>query len=123
LNGLPPLSRKLCQWRDSAETRAIDDDVQRPEYENVGNVVCPTSYDLGEAHKIVLLSVTEGEEKPLKSAIFFKADLMAMTIVDLLLYVPFQADVAEANARSIHPNIEIVRVSSTSKTRLDGWLE
>jgi hydrogenase nickel incorporation protein HypB len=92
--------------------------------ENVGNLVCPTSYDLGEAHKIVLLSITEGEEKPLKyPGIFFKADLMAITKVDLLPYVPFQAHVAEANARRIHPDIDIVRVSSTSKTGLDRWLE
>ena len=92
--------------------------------ENVGNQVCPTGYDLGEAHKIVLLSVTEGEEKPLKyPGIFFKADLMAITKVDLLPYVPFQAHVAEANARRIHPDIDIVRVSSTSKTGLDCWLE
>jgi hydrogenase nickel incorporation protein HypB len=92
--------------------------------ENVGNLVCPTSYDLGEAHKIVLLSVTEGEEKPLKyPGIFFKADLMALTKIDLLPYVSFQADVAEANASRIHPGIEIVRVSSTVKTGLDRWLE
>jgi hydrogenase nickel incorporation protein HypB len=92
--------------------------------ENVGNLVCPTSYDLGEAHKIVLLSVTEGEEKPLKyPGIFFKADLMALTKIDLLPYVPFHADVAEANARTIHPEIEIVRVSSLTKTGMDGWLD
>jgi len=91
--------------------------------ENVGNLVCPTSYDLGEAHKIVLLSVPEGEEKPLKyPGIFFKADLMVLTKIDLLPYVPFQPDVAEANARSVHPDIEIVRVSSTMKTGLDAWL-
>ena len=92
--------------------------------ENVGNLVCPTSYDLGEAHKIVLLSVTEGEEKPLKyPGIFYKADLMAMTKVDLLPYLPFQAHVAEANARTVHPGIEIVRVSSASRTGLDDWVE
>ena len=92
--------------------------------ENVGNLVCPTSYDLGEAHKIVLLSVTEGEEKPLKyPGIFFKADLMAMTKIDLLPYVPFQPDDAEANARSVHPEIEIIRTSSMLKTGLDTWLE
>jgi hydrogenase nickel incorporation protein HypB len=91
--------------------------------ENVGNLVCPTSYDLGEAHKIVLLSVTEGEEKPLKyPGIFFKASLMAMTKVDLLPYVPFQADVAEKNARQIHPGIEIVRVSATTGCGMDTWL-
>ncbi len=92
--------------------------------ENVGNLVCPTSYDLGEAHKIVLLSVTEGEEKPLKyPGIFFKADLMALTKIDLLPYVPFQPEVAEANARSVHPDIAIIRTSSTLKTGLDRWLE
>jgi hydrogenase nickel incorporation protein HypB len=92
--------------------------------ENVGNLVCPTSYDLGEAHKIVLLSVTEGEEKPLKyPGIFFKADLMVLAKIDLLPYVPFDAELAEANARRIHADIEIVRVSSTTKTGLAGWLE
>ena len=91
--------------------------------ENVGNLVCPTSYDLGEAHKIVLLSVTEGEEKPLKyPGIFFKASLMALTKIDLLPYVPFQPELAEANARTIHPEIEIVRVSSLRNTGLDEWL-
>jgi hydrogenase nickel incorporation protein HypB len=92
--------------------------------ENVGNLVCPTSYDLGEAHKIVLLSVTEGEEKPLKyPGIFFKADLMVMTKIDLLPYVPFDAELAERNARTIHPEIEIVRVSSSTGAGLDGWLQ
>jgi len=92
--------------------------------ENVGNLVCPTSYDLGEAHKIVLLSVTEGEEKPLKyPGIFFKSALMAMTKIDLLPYVPFRPELAEANARSIHPEIEIVRLSSTTKVGLNGWLQ
>ena len=92
--------------------------------ENVGNLVCPTSYDLGEAHKIVLLSVTEGEEKPLKyPGIFFKSALMALTKIDLLPYVPFRPELAEANARSIHPEIEIVRLSSTTKVGLNGWLQ
>ena len=91
--------------------------------ENVGNLVCPTSYDLGEHKKIVLLSVTEGEEKPLKyPGIFFKAELMILNKVDLLPYVPFNPEVAETNARSIHPGIEIIRVSNTQKTGLDAWM-
>ena len=91
--------------------------------ENVGNLVCPTSYDLGEAKKIVLLSVTEGEEKPLKyPGIFYKSELMLLTKIDLLPYVPFQPELAEANARSIHPEIEIVRLSSTTKAGIDTWL-
>ena len=91
--------------------------------ENVGNLVCPSSYDLGEASKIVLLSVTEGEDKPLKyPSIFFKSDLFLLTKIDLLPYVPFDADVAEANARLVHPGIEIVRASATVEGGLDAWL-
>jgi hydrogenase nickel incorporation protein HypB len=91
--------------------------------ENVGNLVCPSSYDLGEDAKIVLLSTTEGEDKPLKyPSIFFKSDLFLLTKIDLLPYVPFNADTAEANARLVHPGMEIVRVSATSEDGLDGWL-
>jgi hydrogenase nickel incorporation protein HypB len=91
--------------------------------ENVGNLVCPSSYDLGEAAKIVLLSVTEGEDKPLKyPSIFFKSDLFILTKIDLLPYVPFNADLAEANARRVHPGIEIVRASSTTEGGLECWL-
>jgi hydrogenase nickel incorporation protein HypB len=92
--------------------------------ENVGNLVCPTSYDLGEAKKIVLLSVTEGEEKPLKyPGIFFKSELMLLTKIDLLPYVPFRVDIAIQNARSIRPDIRILRLSCQTKAGLDGWLE
>jgi hydrogenase nickel incorporation protein HypB len=92
--------------------------------ENVGNLVCPTSYDLGEAKKIVLLSVTEGDEKPLKyPGIFFKSELMLLTKIDLLPYVPFQLDVAIANARSIHPDIEVLQLSCQTKTGIGQWIE
>ena len=92
--------------------------------ENVGNLVCPSSYDLGEDAKIVLLSVTEGEDKPLKyPSIFFKSDLFVMTKVDLLPYVPFNADLAEKNARLVHPGIQIVRASSTAPGGLDQWMD
>jgi hydrogenase nickel incorporation protein HypB len=91
--------------------------------ENVGNLVCPSSYDLGEAAKIVLLSVTEGEDKPLKyPSIFFKSELLVLTKVDLLPYVPFNITVAEENARRVHPGMEIVRVSSMSGDGLREWL-
>jgi len=91
--------------------------------ENVGNLVCPSSYDLGEASKIVLLSVTEGDDKPLKyPSIFFKSDLFLLTKIDLLPYVPFDAEMAEANARMVHPGMEIVRASSTAEHGLDAWL-
>jgi hydrogenase nickel incorporation protein HypB len=91
--------------------------------ENVGNLVCPSSYDLGEAAKIVLLSVTEGEDKPLKyPSIFFKSDLMVLTKTDLLPYVPFDINAAAENARRIHPGIEIVKVSCLTGNGLHEWL-
>jgi hydrogenase nickel incorporation protein HypB len=91
--------------------------------ENVGNLVCPSSYDLGEAAKIVLLSVTEGEDKPLKyPSIFFKSELLVVTKVDLLPYVPFDINTDEENARRVHPGIEIVRVSSMKADGLRDWL-
>jgi len=92
--------------------------------ENVGNLVCPTSYDLGEAAKVVLLSVAEGEEKPLKyPGIFFKSKLMVLTKTDLLPYVPFRLEDAIANARTIQPDIEILQVSNTTGEGLDQWME
>jgi len=91
--------------------------------ENVGNLVCPSSYDLGEMAKIVVLSVTEGEDKPLKyPSIFFKSELVVLNKIDLLPHVPFDIVAAERNARRVHPGIEIVRVSCTAKDGVAPWL-
>lgn len=90
--------------------------------ENVGNLVCPASYDLGEEAKIVLLSVTEGEDKPLKyPSIFHKSSLLILTKVDLLPYVPFDIEAAEANARQVNPEIEIIRLSCSTGQGMDMW--
>jgi hydrogenase nickel incorporation protein HypB len=91
--------------------------------ENVGNLVCPSSYDLGEAAKIVLLSVTEGEDKPLKyPAIFLKSELLVLNKIDLLPYVSFDVAQARENARSIHLGMEILEVSCTTGQGLDEWI-
>ena len=91
--------------------------------ENVGNLVCPSSYDLGESAKIVLLSVTEGEDKPLKyPSIFFKSELMVLTKTDLLPYVPFDVKEAVENAQRVHPEIEVLRVSCLAGKGLQEWL-
>jgi hydrogenase nickel incorporation protein HypB len=91
--------------------------------ENVGNLVCPSSYDLGEAAKIVLLSVTEGEDKPLKyPSIFFKSELMVLTKTDLLPYVPFDAALAIENARRVHPEMEVVKVASLAGDGVREWM-
>ena len=91
--------------------------------ENVGNLVCPSSYDLGEAAKIVLLSVTEGEDKPLKyPSIFFKSELMVLTKTDLLPYVPFNVEEAVANARRVHPEMEVVKVACLAGDGMREWM-
>ena len=90
--------------------------------ENVGNLVCPAGFDLGEAHKVVLLSVTEGDDKPLKYfEAFHAADLMLLTKIDLLPYVAFDRELAIANARRINPDIAIIEVSATRGDGLDRW--
>jgi hydrogenase nickel incorporation protein HypB len=90
--------------------------------ENVGNLVCPASYDLGEAAKIVVLSVAEGEDKPLKyPAIFFKSELLVLNKIDLLPHVPFDLEKARENARRVHPEMEILEVSCTTGAGLDSW--
>ena len=92
--------------------------------ENVGNLVCPSSYDLGEAAKVVVLSVTEGEEKPLKyPSMFFKSELLVLNKTDLLKYVPFDMNAAKENARKIHPEIEIIEVSSLNRDGMSEWFD
>jgi hydrogenase nickel incorporation protein HypB len=109
------IERHLADWRL--------DEIGLLFLENVGNLVCPSSYDLGEAAKIVLLSVTEGEDKPLKyPSIFFKSELLVITKTDLLPYVPFDIAKAEENARHVHPGMEIIRTSCTQGDGLTEWL-
>jgi hydrogenase nickel incorporation protein HypB len=92
--------------------------------ENVGNLVCPASFDLGEAHKVAILSVTEGEDKPLKYPdMFLASDLMLLNKCDLLPYLIFDADLAVANARRVNPNIQVIRISATSGEGMAQWLD
>lgn len=92
--------------------------------ENVGNLVCPAAFDLGEAAKVVVLSVTEGEDKPLKYPDMFRAArLMLLNKCDLLPYLSFDVAQAIDNARRVNPNIEIIQLSATSGAGMDEWLD
>jgi hydrogenase nickel incorporation protein HypB len=92
--------------------------------ENVGNLVCPAGFDLGEAHKVVIVSVTEGEDKPLKySGMFAAADLMVVTKTDLLPHLDFDLDRLIENARRVHPDIAVLKVSAKSGDGMDRWLQ
>jgi len=91
--------------------------------ENVGNLVCPALFDLGEAHKVAILSVTEGEDKPLKYPDMFRAaDLVLVNKVDLLPYLDFDVELCEANARRVNPALEVMRVSAKTGEGFDEWL-
>jgi len=91
--------------------------------ENVGNLVCPAAFDLGEAHKVVILSVTEGEDKPIKYPDMFRAaELMLLNKCDLLPYLTFDVDRAIAYARRVNPGLAIIQTSATSGAGMEDWL-
>ncbi|OIP82476.1 MAG: hydrogenase accessory protein HypB [Rhodobacterales bacterium CG2_30_65_12] len=90
--------------------------------ENVGNLVCPAGFDLGEAAKVVILSVTEGEDKPIKYPdMFAAARLMLINKADLLPYVPFDVAQCIAYARQVNPQIGVLTVSALTGEGLEGW--
>jgi hydrogenase nickel incorporation protein HypB len=91
--------------------------------ENVGNLVCPASYDLGEDMRVVLMSVTEGEDKPLKyPTIFHGADLAVITKMDLAEAVEFDLEAARANIQNVRPGLRVVEVSAKTGEGMDDWL-
>lgn len=92
--------------------------------ENVGNLVCPASFDLGEAHKVVILSVAEGEDKPLKYPDMFRAaDLLLLNKCDLLPYLTFDTELAIDYARRINPSLQVIRLSAVSGEGMPAWLD
>ncbi len=109
------ITRALEAWRlETIEVLLI---------ENVGNLVCPSSYDLGEHAKVVLFSVTEGEDKPLKyPSIFAKAELCVLNKIDLLPYVNFDMQQAKANVQAVHPGMPVLQTSCTTRAGLDDWM-
>ena len=91
--------------------------------ENVGNLVCPAGFDLGEAHKVIVLSVTEGEDKPLKYPdLFRRSTLMLLNKIDLLPYVEFDVARCLGYARRVNPEIGVIELSATRGQGMDEWL-
>jgi hydrogenase nickel incorporation protein HypB len=92
--------------------------------ENVGNLVCPSSYDLGEDLRLVLLSVTEGEDKPLKyPTIFNTADVAVITKIDLAAAVEFDRAAAHRNIQSVRPGMQVFELSAKSGQGMEEWLD
>jgi hydrogenase nickel incorporation protein HypB len=90
--------------------------------ENVGNLVCPAEFEVGEHRKVALLSVTEGDDKPLKYPVMFReADCVLITKIDLLPYLPVDIERIEAHIRAVNPHCAVIRVSASSGQGLDHW--
>jgi hydrogenase nickel incorporation protein HypB len=92
--------------------------------ENVGNLVCPAAFDLGEDYRVTLLACTEGDDKPKKyPRMFLTSELMLVSKADLLPYLPFSVEAVVKDAREVNPEIEAITVSSTSGQGLDEWCD
>lgn len=90
--------------------------------ENVGNLICPALFDLGEAHKVVIISVTEGDDKPHKYPTMFSvSDLCIINKTDLLPYVDFAVEKCKEYARQVNPNIEFIEMSATKGDGMEKW--
>lgn len=99
-------------------------DVELLIVENVGNLVCPASFDLGEDYRVTLIATTEGDDKPKKyPRMFLTSELMLVSKVDLLPYLPFSVDAVVADARDINPKIAVINVSSTSGEGIEEWCD
>jgi hydrogenase nickel incorporation protein HypB len=117
-----------CHLDARQVARALDaidlDDTDLLFVENVGNLVCPAAWDLGENQKIVLFSVTEGEDKPLKyPRMFREASHVVFSKVDLLPYVPFRLEKAMRFAREVHPGIGSFQISALTGEGLEEWFD
>lgn len=92
--------------------------------ENVGNLVCPAMFDLGERERVVIISVTEGEDKPLKYPdMFHSSSLCIINKTDLLPYISFNMNALKENAKKINPNMQILEVSCTSGEGMQSWYD
>lgn len=90
--------------------------------ENVGNLVCPASFDLGEDYRVTLIATTEGDDKPKKyPRMFLTSELMLVSKADLLPYLPFSVEAVVADARDVNPNLQVLEISSTSGQGIDEW--
>lgn len=92
--------------------------------ENVGNLVCPSSFDLGEDYRVTLMATTEGDDKPKKyPKMFLTSDMMLVSKADLLPYVPFSVEAVTKDAREVNHELEVIQISSLSDEGVDEWCD
>lgn len=128
INALQIVTGGMCHIESQMILQAIDViDLENTDVlfiENVGNLMCPSSFDLGEDYRVTLISTTEGDDKPSKyPKMFLTSELMLVSKTDLLPYLPFSVEAVTADARSVNPDIEVIEISSLNNVGLDKWIE
>jgi hydrogenase nickel incorporation protein HypB len=128
INALQIVTGGMCHIEAQMILQALDyielDGVDVLFIENVGNLVCPAAFDLGEDYRVTVVSCTEGDDKPKKySRMFLTSELMLVSKSDLLPYIPFSVDAVTQDARDINPDLEVITISSLKGDGLDLWCD
>ncbi len=128
LDALQIVTGGICHLEAQMVWQAMEnidlDGVELLIVENVGNLVCPASFDLGEDYRVTLMATTEGDDKPKKyPRMFLTSDLMLVSKADLLPYLPFSVDAVVQDARDVNPTIEVLQIASTTGEGIDEWCE
>lgn len=126
INALQIVTGGMCHIEAQMILQALDhinlDGVDVLIIENVGNLVCPAAFDLGEDYRVTLISTTEGDDKPKKyPRMFLTSELMLVSKSDLLPYLPFSVEAVTKDAREINAGLEVITISSTNGEGLDTW--
>lgn len=128
LNALQIVTGGMCHIEAQMILQALDHiDLENLDLlfiENVGNLLCPSAFDLGEDYRVTLLATTEGDDKPKKyPRMFLTSELMLVSKADLLPYVPFTVENVTLDAREVNPNIEVLTISTLNGEGIDAWCE
>ncbi|EHQ44445.1 hydrogenase nickel incorporation protein HypB [Myroides odoratus] len=128
LNALQIVTGGMCHIEAQMILQALDhielENLDLLFIENVGNLLCPSAFDLGEDYRVTLLATTEGDDKPKKyPRMFLTSELMLVSKADLLPYVPFTVENVTQDAREVNPNIEILTISTLNGEGIDAWCE
>jgi hydrogenase nickel incorporation protein HypB len=128
INALQIVTGGMCHIEAQMILQALDhinlNNVDVLFIENVGNLVCPAAFDLGEDYRVTIVSCTEGDDKPKKyPRMFLTSELMLVSKSDLLPYLPFSIDAVTQDARDINPDLEVITLSSLKGDGLEEWSE
>ena len=128
INALQIVTGGMCHIEAQMVLQALDhinlEGVDLLFIENVGNLVCPAAFDLGEDYRVTVLASTEGDDKPRKyPRMFLTSELMVVSKADLLPYVPFSVEAVTKDARDVNPDLEVIAISSIKGDGMDAWCE